>query len=195
MSTYLPTLGAILTALVVLSACSPHRGIKDQLTFAAVPEADRRLSFDVAHEGPQVLERALEQAVCLVLSSQFGECRVAPQEPDVCTERTRAAVDSALRPIFTVLRDTITDLRLTSPSLVKAGLEKRLPNTIVTDEVYDARRTAHCRDWAAADGACLAIRTDSLWILLRGSPAPEGKVQTVEVYLTAPSTCGERPHP
>jgi len=186
----LPIFGAVLTGVMVLAACA-SRGAKD-LAYAPVPEAARRLSFDVAGEGPQALDRALEQAVCLVLSSQFEECRTAPQEPDLCNQRTRALVDSALRPTFIALRDTISGLKLTSPFVAKARLAERLPRAIVTDEVYDARRSAHCREWSTEDGTCLAIRTDSLWILLRGGRAPDATIHTVEVYLTTPTTCTNR---
>lgn len=179
---------ALAAGLTVLSACTP-RGPKDALTFAPVPEGARRLSFDVAKEGPQALDRALEQAVCLVLSSQYQECLTAPETPDVCNQRTRAQVDSSLRPTFTALRDTLAALMLTSPSLAKVRLAERLPQAVITDEVYDARRTAACREWATEDGTCLAIRTDSLWVLLRGGRAPNAKVQTVEVFLAPPSTC------
>lgn len=183
--------GAVLTGLVVLSACAT-RGPKDQLAYAPVPEAARRFSYDVAREGPQALDRALQEAVCLVLSSQLQECRAVPDQPDLCNERTALEVTAALRPAFTAIRDTISALRLTSPSLVKAQLAARIPSAVVTDEVYDARRSAHCREWRTADGACLAIRTDSLWILLRGGAAPEGTFHTVEIYLTGLSTCTNR---
>ena len=181
----------VVTGFALLSACGP-RGAKDRLVLAPVPEAARRLSVDIAGEGPQALNQALEQAVCLVLSSQVPECRAAPQEPDLCHPRTRAQVDSALRPTFIALRDTLAGLKLTSPSLAKAGLAARLPGAVVTDEVYDARRSAHCREWSTADGSCLAIRADSLWILLRGSPPPDGTVRSVEIFLAAPTPCTNR---
>jgi hypothetical protein len=182
---------AAVTALLVLAACA-SRGPKDELLYAPVPEADRRLAFEVATEGPQALDRALEQAICLVQSSQFDECRVAPQTPDVCNQRTRAEIDDALRPTFMALRDSLGALRLESPSVAKVQLAALLPSAVVTDEVYDARRTDHCREWRSADGTCLGIRVDSLWLLLRGKPAPDGTIQTVEVFLASPTTCTNR---
>lgn len=185
------TFAAILTGVVVWSACAA-RGPKDDVLYAPVPEAARRLSFDVAGEGPRVLDRALQEAVCLVLSSQFAECRDAPRQPDLCNQRTEPDVTAALSPTFNGIRDVIPELRLTSASVVKVQLEERLPSAVVTDEVYDARRSAHCREWRTADGSCVAIRADSLWILLRGSPAPEGTLHTIEIYLAAPTTCTNR---
>lgn len=192
MRTALPTFGAVVTGLMAISACVAARGAKDDVLYAPVPEAARRLSFDVGGEGAQALDRALEQAVCLVLSSQLDECRVAADQPELCNSRTEAEVTAALSPTFMALRDTIAHLRLTSPSIAKVRLAAKLPLAVVTDEVYDARRSAHCREWSSADGTCLAIRADSLWILLRGKPAPDGAIHTVEVYLSTPSTCTNR---
>ncbi len=174
-------------AFLALTACATPQGPKDLTSFAPVPEAARRLTYDLTADPQAVMEEALQQSVCLVLSGKVAECEDAPQTPDICNQRTTEEITTALRPAFEVL----PSIKLTSPSRVKQQVTELIPGAFATDEVYDARRRTLCLMWPSPDGGCLAIRTDNIWILLHAPPVGDRTIDRVEVFLAGPTCTNE----
>ncbi len=178
------------TLLAGVAACS--RGVKSDQFEAAVPEAPRRMAYQVdAGPAPDVaalLARALEQTVCLLRSEQADECEEPDPEPLLCNTRPVAEIRTALKPAF----DAIPQMRLTSASSISAELRASVPGGTATTKVWDARREHLCREWRSADGACVALKVDRVWILLHAPPGGDGRVDRIEVFL-AQRVCADKP--
>jgi hypothetical protein len=181
-------MGVVLVTVCVLSACSSAKGPGDSLMGAAVPEQPRRVEYTLTADTTAAVEDAVAGATCLLRSGWQGapDCRFDPTEALPCNFRTADEIAQRFRPVF----DTLLRLRLTSPSVVKPQVTDLLPGAVATDEVHDARRAALCREWRQADGACLAVRYDALWILLHAPPPGDGAIDRVELFL-AEDTCTE----
>ncbi len=173
-------------AVVILSCCS-SKAVKESPPGAFVPEAARRLTYDLTRDSVAVIDKAVREAVCLVISGgDVAECRENPDNPLRCNSRVKERVAEVLRPAF----KAILKLKLQSVSTINASISQKIPGAFSTYEVYDARRTFRARDWKSSDGACVAINIDVIWILLHAAPDGDGSVDRFEVFLANP-TCDD----
>ncbi|MGH9259679.1 MAG: hypothetical protein ACRD08_07255 [Acidimicrobiales bacterium] len=171
----------LLACLPALAACS--RAVKPEGFAATVPEAPRRLMYladtgAVADLSTQ-LAQALEQAVCLLRSERALECREPDPDVSACNTRPVQEIEAALKPAF----DAIPRVRMTSAATINADLRALIPGSVSTTEVWDARRDHLCREWRSADGACVAVKVDKVWLLLHAQPGGDGRVDRLEVFL------------
>ncbi len=178
------------TLLAGVAACS--RGVKPDQFEAAVPEAPRRMAYQV-DSGPTpdiapLLARALEQTICLLRSERADECQEPDPDVPVCNTRPVQEIQAALKPAF----DAIPQMRLTSASSINAQLRASIPGGTSTTRVWDARRDHLCTEWRSTDGACVALKVDKAWILLHAPPGGDGRVDRFEVFL-AERVCAAKP--
>lgn len=190
----LDVIGALL--VLTLSACSGVGGIKDSLSEAPVPEKPGRFTVEVMADTSAAVQQAVNGAVCLIrngvtkaLSCQDDTFFILP-----CNNRTREDVEALFQPVF----DKLIRLQLTSASTDLQGISDLIPGAFATENVSDARRASWCGDWETENGACLAVRFESLWILLHApwhenDPDDEeddaiGPIDRIELFL-AENTC------
>lgn len=195
--------GAIRLAYTGLAAslalgCGPHKvdgpPVKPAAEIAAVPERALRLEFDLRDDSTfdatsqrDVVAEAVEQSVCLLRTEKADECKTPEKQPPICAVRSESAIRAAIERAFASLRN----VRLRSRFAMQRDVQSAIPGAVATVAVRDARRDAECRDWGAADGPCVAVKVDKLWILLR-SPWDAQSVGRFDVFL-AEAACEAEP--
>lgn len=177
---------------MLLSACQSG-GVKPVDLFAPVPEAPRRMEYDV---DPALLEgatfdafvdRLVTETTCLLRTDRPGECQQQGASPSVCNiDRTEEQITLVLRPSF----EALLSLKLESPFSINNEVRAKVPNMISTTEVWDARRATVCREWRSDDGACVAAKVDKAWVLLHAPADGDGTIDHLEIFAAEP-VCAE----
>jgi hypothetical protein len=173
-----------LPLLVLIAACG-HQ--EPNLAVAPVPDASQRLSF--APPADSAARAAMLTAtVCLLRGGHAEDCQEAqgPQTP--CDARPASQFVTLYEPLV----DSVSRVRLTQAFAMNDALKRLFPDGTPMREIADARRSAPCSDWNAADGKCAALRYRDLWTLFRG-PYSGQDVSTIEVFLATPACRSELP--
>ena len=173
---------ATVSAMFVAAGCAgPGLQVIDR---APVPEGDRRLRYTFSGDAAAVVEQAITETACLLLSGdwELSDCRGASRPESLCDMRS---LDEAKAAVAPAIRE-IPRLRLTSSAQFLELIRTRIPSAEARSDVADARRTAICSDWSDPDGTCGALKVDKIWIFLHAPAGGDGAVDWFEVYLAEP---------
>jgi hypothetical protein len=169
--------------IALMTACASQRIA--QPDWCPVPEQTARLEYDLHadSDGKQrVLAKALDDAVCLVLSGKAKDCQDPDVEPPVCDLRSKEEVRGLLKPAF----GAIASLKLESAYSINDAISDQIPGAIPTRRVRDARREYDCIVWTRDEKPCVAFKYDILWFILESSNQ-DPDVDRIEIFLAEPA--------
>jgi len=171
--------------------CTAAAPLPQKMVF--VPESDRRLSL------PGFTQETATLASCVMRTKNAGDCNPdnGPNAPPACVAASAAEVKAKLDPLFAKLAGFKlkgpTDAKSSAAGAVSA-LEALFPHEndrdyYVTTNVADARRAHGCSD--LAEGPCVAIRHEGLWVLMHAAQGGDGTVDHVDLIPVNVTPCDD----
>jgi len=187
-------LGSLAVVLSCASGCCTRVvAVASPKNMAFVPDGDRRLSL------PGITNQTATFAACVMRTKNAGDCDPdnGPNAPPACVAKPEAEIKAKLDPLFAKL----AGFKLKGPADAKAsaagavsGLQALFPSQndqdyYVTTNVADARRRHGCSD--LAEGPCVALRHEGLWILMHAPADSDGTVDRVDLFPVEVSPCDD----
>lgn len=168
--------------IALVTACASQR--VEQPKWCPVPEQTARLEYDLPADSNgrrSMLDKVLEDAVCLVRTGKAEECKDPRVASPVCDLRSKDEVRELLKPAF----EGLARIEIKSTFSINSVIKEQIPEATPMRKVRDARQTFDCTDWTRQK-PCVAFKYDILWFLLKCSAKGRG-VDHIEIFLAEPA--------